>query len=93
MKRDGESLKQRNQNSSQQAAGTRKKNYFPVERMNFIDNSKTWLNSALREEAENNKMHRLSQQVNVGLCCFKSCCKSSISHFVFSIATILNIAR
>lgn len=92
MKRDGKSLKQRNQNSSQHAAGTRKKIYFPVGRINFIDNSKNGLNLALKEEADSSKTHRLSQQVSVGLYCFKSCCKSSISHFAFSIATILNIA-
>lgn len=92
MKRDGESLKQRNQNSSWQAAGTRKKNYFPVGRMNFIDNSKTGLNLTLRKEADRSKMHRLSQQADVGLYFFKSRWKSSIFHFVFSIATTLNIA-
>lgn len=49
------------------------------------------LNLTLRE-ADSSKMRRLSEQVTVGLYCFKSCCKSSISHFVFFIATILNIA-
>lgn len=59
--------------------------------MNFIDNFNMILNLALREEADSSKMHRLSQQVNVGLYCFKSCCKSSIPTFVFSVATILNM--
>lgn len=50
--------------------------------------SKMELNLAHREEADGSKMHIL---VNV-LYKFRCFSKSFISHFVFSIATILNIA-
>lgn len=50
------------------------------------------LNLAFRGEAHSSKMHRSSQQVNV-LYSFKSCFKSSISHFISSIATVLSIER
>lgn len=52
VKRYGESLKQRNQNSRWQAAGTRKNFFFPVGGINFIDISKMGLNLALREEPD-----------------------------------------
>lgn len=49
----------RNQNSSWQAAGTRKRFlFFPLGGINFTDNSKMGLNLALREEADSSKMHR-----------------------------------
>lgn len=60
--------------------------------MNFFDNFNMMLNLAPREEADSTKMHGFSRQVNVGLYCFKSCCKSSIPRVFFSIATILSIA-